>query len=203
MKTDPVLWFRVVTHLLCAVPLARLAYLLFSGQLLGDPVQILTHATGWWALVFLVLSLTMTPLRLLTHWMGFLKVRRMLGLWSFAMASVHLLIYLVLDLQQEWTRIFEDIVKRPFITVGFFAWLILIPLAVTSNRFMMRKLGRNWGRLHTLTYAIAGLALLHFVWLVKKSITEPLIFAAIVAVLMLFRIPAIKSKLGRTSKLEA
>jgi sulfoxide reductase heme-binding subunit YedZ len=112
----------------------------------------------------------------------------MLGLYVFAYATLHLTAYLVLDLRGYWAQIFEEIVKRPYITVGFAAWLLLIPLAVTSTKSAIRRLGRNWGRLHKLVYVIAVLAVLHFWWLVKSDIREPLLYAAILAVLLGWRL---------------
>lgn len=183
----PIAVFRVLAHVLAALPLLWMLVDTVLNQLGADPVRSLTLRTGWWALSFLLLSLGMTPLRRFSgsnHW---LRIRRMLGLWCFVMASLHLLIYLALDLQGEWPQLFTDIAKRPYITVGFSAWLLLLPLALTSNKAMMRKLGKNWAKLHRLVYLIGVLAVLHFLWLVKKDLTEPLIFAGILAALLAMR----------------
>lgn len=175
---------KILAHLFAAVPFALMLKDSFSNALGADPVRTLTLRTGWWALSFLLLSLLMTPLRKLTGSLSWIRYRRMLGLWAFALACCHLSIYLVLDLQGRWPQIFSDIAKRPYITVGFTAWLLLIPLAVTSTKTMMRRLGRRWPQLHQLVYVIAPLAVLHFLWLVKKDQTEPLIFAALLALLI-------------------
>jgi methionine sulfoxide reductase heme-binding subunit len=184
----PVLYFRIFLHCLAALPLLLAAIDVFHNTLGADPVRALTLRTGWWALFFLLASLAMTPLRKLTGSTHWLRIRRMLGLWAFAFACVHLSIYLVLDLQGEWRQIFSDILKRPYITVGFSAWLLLIPLAMTSTQAMIRRLGKRWRQLHKLVYVIAPLGVLHFIWLVKKDLTEPLIFAAVLAVLLALRL---------------
>ena len=145
------------------------------------------HTWGW-ALRLLLLTLAVTPLRQLTGEPRLLRFRRLLGLWVFAYASLHFAAYLVLDLRGWWAQVWDEIVQRPYITVGFAAWLLLLPLAVTSTRGWMRRLGRNWGRLHRLVYAVAVLAVLHFWWVVKSDIREPLLYAAILAVLLGWRL---------------
>jgi methionine sulfoxide reductase heme-binding subunit len=157
-----VLVLRITAHLLAWLPLASMIWDVLGNRLSGDPVRLLTHRTGWWALFFLFASLAMTPLRRLSGSADWIRLRRMLGLWGFAFASMHLLIYVTLDLQGAWANIFADIVKRPYITVGFSAWVLLIPLAITSTQGMMRRLGRKWGKLHRLAYVIAPLGVLHF-----------------------------------------
>ena len=134
-------------------------------------------------------TLAITPLRRVTGWNKAVRYRRMLGLFAFFYASLHLLIYLFVDLGGYWADIFEQIAKKPYVTVGFFAWLLLIPLAVTSTQKMMRRLGRRWGQLHKLVYATALLAVLHFLWLVKADKREPLAYFAVFAALMLWRLP--------------
>lgn len=171
-------------HLLAVLPLAWLAWRVWSQDLGADPVAAITHFTGLWALRFLLASLAVTPLRRLTGWAVLVRFRRMLGLWAFAWASLHLSTYLVLDLGGYWAQVFEDIAKRPFITVGFLAWLGLLPLALTSTRAMMRRLGRRWQQLHRLVYAVAALAVLHYWWLVKADIREPALYAAILGLLL-------------------
>jgi len=181
---------KVMAHIIAAIPFALMLKDTFSDSLGADPVRTLTVRTGWWTLSFLLMSLAMTPLRKLTGSASWTRYRRMLGLWAFALACCHLSIYLVLDLQGRWPQIFVDIAKRPYITVGFTAWLLLLPLALTSNVAMMRKLSRRWRQLHKLVYIIAPLGVLHFLWLVKKDQTEPLIFAAVLAVLLSARLIA-------------
>jgi sulfoxide reductase heme-binding subunit YedZ len=163
-------------------PLAALAG---TATTLGaDPVAAITHATGDWALRFLLLCLAMTPLRRMLGAPWPIRFRRLLGLYAFFYACLHLATYLVLDLGGFWTQIFADIAKRPYITVGFGAWLLLLPLAVTSTRGWMRRLGRRWGQLHRLVYVAAVLAVLHFLWLVKSDLREPSIYAAVLALLL-------------------
>jgi len=185
---------KALVHALALAPLAWLAWQFVdvwrngSDALGADPVAEIEHRTGLWALRLLLATLAITPLRQLTGQTVLLQFRRMLGLYAFAYASLHLGAYLVLDLRGYWTQIFEEILKRPYITVGFTAWLLLIPLAVTSTRGWMRRLGRRWGLLHRLIYAVAILAVLHFWWLVKSDIREPLIYAGVLAVLLGWRL---------------
>ncbi|WP_343222438.1 protein-methionine-sulfoxide reductase heme-binding subunit MsrQ [Lysobacter sp. ISL-50] len=184
---------KVVVHALALTPAAILAwqireeFLTGSGGLGADPIAAIEHRLGLWALRLLMIALAVTPLRQLTGQAALLRFRRLLGLYAFFYASLHLAAYLILDLKGYWTQIFEEIAKRPYITVGFLAWLLLIPLAVTSTQGMMRRLGRLWGRLHQLVYVIAVLAVLHFWWLVKSDIREPALYAAILAVLLGWR----------------
>lgn len=184
---------KLSAHALAALPLAWLAWLVASDGLGADPVAAITRFSGLWALRFLLASLAITPLRQLTGLTALARFRRMLGLWAFAWASLHLSTYLVLDLGGYWAQILEDIVERPYVTVGFLAWLGLLPLALTSTRGMMRRLGRHWSRLHRLVYVIAVLAVLHWWWLVKADVREPSLYAGILAVLlgarMLRRLP--------------
>lgn len=154
----------------------------------ADPVAAIEHELGIWALRLLLLTLAVTPLRQLLGRPELLRFRRLLGLWAFAYASLHFTAWLVLDLRGWWSQVFAEIAERPYITVGFVAWLLLVPLAVTSTRGWMRRLGRNWGRLHRLVHAIAVLAVLHFWWLVKSDIREPLLYAVILALLLGWRI---------------
>lgn len=187
-------WIRLTAHAIAMTPLALLITDAATNQLGADPVATLTHASGDWALRLLLLTLAMTPLRRVTRWSWPLAYRRMLGLHAFAYASVHFAIYLVLDLGGYWAQIFEDIAKRPFITVGFLAWLCLLPLAATSTRAAMRRLGRRWGVLHRLVYLIAALAVLHFIWLVKSDLREPLIYAGVLVALLLARTPLLRPR---------
>ena len=172
----------------CLMPLAWLTWDALHDGLGTDPVAQLEHRSGDWALRLLLATLAITPLRRLTGRAEFVRFRRMLGMFAFFYACVHLTIYVVIDLGAYWSQLFADIVKRPYITVGFAAWLLLVPLAVTSTRAMMRRLGRHWQRLHRLVYVIALLAVLHFLWLVKADHREPLIYLAILALLMLARV---------------
>ena len=185
---------KTVVHLAALAPLALLLWQMWavaktgSNALGADPVAEIEHRLGLWALRFLVLALAVTPLRQLAGWAVLVRFRRMLGLYAFAYATLHLAAYVGLDLRGYWTQLFEDIAKRPYITVGFLAWLLLVPLAVTSTTGWIRRLGRHWARLHTLVYAIGVLAVLHFWWLVKSDIREPALYAGLVAVLLGWRI---------------
>ncbi len=185
---------KTLVHALALAPLALLVWQIHDvwrtgGDALGaDPVAEIEHRTGLWALRLLMIALAITPLRQLTGQTVLLRFRRMLGLYAFAYATLHLAAYLALDLRGYWTQVFEDIVKRPYITVGFAAWLLLVPLAVTSTQGWMRRLGRRWGLLHQAVYAIGVLAVLHFWWLVKSDIREPLLYAGILAALLGWRV---------------
>ncbi|UXI66658.1 sulfite oxidase heme-binding subunit YedZ [Tahibacter amnicola] len=184
---------KVPFLLLCLLPLAGIGWDIAHQSLGPDPVAQLEHRTGDWALRLLLATLAVTPLRRVTGFAPLLRFRRMLGLFAFFYATMHLATYLIIDLGGFWTQLFAEIVKRPYITVGFLAWAGLVPLALTSTRGMMRRLGRRWTQLHRLVYPIALLAVLHFLWLVKSgqkiAVREPLVYLAIFAVLMLWRIP--------------
>ncbi len=179
---------KAAAHAAALVPLALLVQGARGDSLGADPVAAITHATGDWALRLLLLGLAMTPLRRLLGQAWPLRFRRLIGLYAFFYACLHLTTYLVLDLGAYWQQLFADIVKRPYITLGFAAWLLLIPLALTSTRAAMRRLGRRWGQLHRAVYAAAVLGVLHFIWLVKSDLREPLLYAAILAVLLGLRL---------------
>ena len=191
---DRVVWIKCALWPLLLAPALRLVWLMFlvqSGRepnaLGADPIAYLTHQTGDWAAYCLGASLAMTPLRRLSGWAPWIRLRRLLGLFAFFYASLHLGVYAALDLGFDLSHLWADIVKRPYITVGFSAWLLLLPLAITSTRGMMRRLGRRWGQLHRAVYLIGVLVLLHYAWLVKADLTWPIIFAAVFAVLMVLR----------------
>lgn len=178
---------------LCLLPLAWLAWDALHGQLGTDPVARLEHRSGDWALRMLLATLAVTPLRMLTGWTWLTRYRRMLGLFAFFHASVHLAIYLVIDLGGFWSQVLGEIVKKPYITAGFAAWLLMVPLALTSTRSMMRRLGGNWQRLHRLAYVAGACGVLHYVWLVKSgntiAVREPLAYLAILVLLLALRVP--------------
>jgi sulfoxide reductase heme-binding subunit YedZ len=189
MFKDRIAATKPLAFLLCLVPLGLLIWDTLQNDLGTDPVAQLEHRSGLWALRLLLATLAITPLRRVSGWNKAVRYRRMLGLFAFFYASVHLAIYLFVDLGGYWADIFVQIAKKPYITVGFAAWLLLIPLAVTSTQKMMRRLGRRWGQLHKLVYAAALLGVLHFLWLVKADKREPLIYLAVFALLMLWRLP--------------
>ncbi len=153
----------------------------------ADPVKKLEHECGTWALNFLLITLAVTPLRHLANLPHLPRLRRMLGLFAFFYVLLHFAVYLSLDLEFNFRILFTDIAKRPYITIGFLALLLLIPLAVTSTNRMMRRLGRRWQKLHRLVYVIAMLGVWHFYWQVKRDIREPLIYAGILAILLIYR----------------
>lgn len=198
---------KALVHALALAPAARLAWqirqevLTGSGGLGADPVAEIEHRLGLWALRLLMATLAITPLRQISGQPVLIRFRRMLGLYVFFYATLHLGAYLVLDLRGYWTQIFEEIVKRPYITVGFAAWLLLVPLALTSTRAAMRRLGRNWIRLHRLVYVVGILAVLHFWWLVKFDVREPGLYAAILAALLGWRLAGyLRGKRDRTGR---
>ena len=159
------------------------------GASLGaDPVKKLEHECGKTALNFLLITLAVTPVRNLLGLPQLLRLRRMLGLFAFFYAMTHFTVYLVLDLELNWSMLGADIAKRPYITIGFTALLLLVPLAATSTNGMMRRLGRRWTSLHRLVYVIAILGVWHFYWQVKRDVREPLLYAGILALLLLYRV---------------
>ena len=181
---------------LCLLPFAQLAWGAFTDGLGANPVETITHATGDWALRLLLVTLAVTPLRKLTGLHLLMRVRRMLGLFSFFYALLHFTTYAVLDASLDPAYILEDVLERPYITVGFTALVLLLPLAATSTNAMVRRLGgRNWRNLHRLAYLIAGLGVLHFLWLVKADLREPLAYAAVYALLMVLRLPSLARRL--------
>ncbi len=178
---------RAAVFALALVPLARLVVFGLSGRLGANPIEFVTRSLGTWALVILCATLAITPLRRLTGASWLLRLRRMLGLFCFFYASLHVLAYAGLDQWFDWPAMLKDIAKRPYVTLGLVAYLCLIPLAATSTDAMLRRLGgRNWRRLHRLIYAIAPLAALHFIWqrVAKNNLTEPLIYAAVIVALL-------------------
>jgi methionine sulfoxide reductase heme-binding subunit len=179
---------KLVVFVAALVPFAHLVWRGFNGDLTADPLVEITNDTGIWTLRFVVITLAITPIRRLTGWNPVIRVRRMLGLFAFFYAVVHFTVYLVLDLELDFGTLGEDIAKRPYITIGFLALVLLIPLAVTSTNKMMRRLGRRWTKLHRLVYVISILGVWHYYWQVKKDVREPLIYAGILAVLLGYRI---------------
>ena len=179
---------KPLIFILALGPLAWLVSAALAGHLGANPIEAVTRSLGDWALRFLLLTLAITPLRRFSGWRWPLRFRRMLGLYAFFYAALHLTSYIVLDQFFYWPGIWEDIIKRPYITVGMLSFLLLIPLAVTSTYGMMRRLGKNWQRLHRLVYLIAIGAVLHFYMLVKADTREPLLYAGILLVLLLARL---------------
>jgi len=181
---------RIVVFALALVPLARLVMLGALDALTANPVEFVQRSTGTWALAMLCITLAVTPLRRLFGWSSLMRLRRMLGLFAFFYACLHLLTYAWLDQWFDWRAIVDDVLERPFITVGLTAFLLLIPLAATSTNAMMRRLGRRWQELHRLVYAIAVLAVLHYWWhkAGKNDFSAPLAWALVVAGLLAVRL---------------
>jgi sulfoxide reductase heme-binding subunit YedZ len=182
---------KVMVFLLCLLPVGKLGLEIFgvAGWSLGaNPIEELIHRLGKWGLNFLLITLAVTPLRKWTGLNWLLRFRRMLGLFAFFYVLLHFLTYAGLDQRFDIQVIVEDIVERPYITIGASALLLLLPLAVTSTNGMMRRLGRRWQKLHRLVYVIAGLGVWHFYWQVKKDILEPSIYIFILAVLLGYRL---------------
>ncbi|MEQ1666879.1 MAG: protein-methionine-sulfoxide reductase heme-binding subunit MsrQ [Sulfuriferula sp.] len=180
---------KIAVFLLGLYPLTRLLVFAATDNLGANPIEFITRSTGTWTLVGLMLTLTVTPLRKITGWNSLLRIRRMLGLFSFFYACLHFTTYIWLDQFFDLGAIIHDVYKRPFITVGFSAFILLIPLALTSSNAMIRRLGaKRWQQLHKLVYLIAILGVLHYVWLVKKDLTQPLIYAGVLTLLLGWRI---------------
>ena len=179
---------KPVVFILALLPLASIAAALWLDRLGANPVEAIIRGTGDWTLRLLLITLAVSPVRRLLGWRWAPGLRRMLGLFVWFYASLHLLSYLWLDQFFDWQEIFYDILERPFITVGVLGWLLLTTLALTSTTAAMRRLGTNWKRLHRLVYLIAILGVLHFWWLVKADVREPFIYMAILALLFAERI---------------
>ena len=172
----------------CLIPLALLAWRGYQQHLGANPIEAITHATGLWTLRLLLITLLVTPLRRLTGWNVVQRLRRMLGLFAFFYGTLHFMTYVWLDQFFVWNDIVHDVMKRPFITVGFSAYLLLLPLAVTSTNAMMKRLGRRWQTLHRVVYAIPALGVLHYLWLVKADINPPLTYGAMLLLLLGVRV---------------
>jgi sulfoxide reductase heme-binding subunit YedZ len=179
---------KPLVFLLCLLPMASIVWRIFFGDLGSDPIETITFATGDWTLRFLLITLAVTPLR---QWFGLsslVRFRRMLGLYVFFYACCHFLVWFILDHALSFSEMIEDIIDRPYITFGFSALMLLIPLAITSNNAMVRKLGRRWKKLHQLVYAIIILGVLHYLWLTKADYLEPGIYALIAGILLFQRL---------------
>lgn len=171
---------------LCLIPATWLLYRLLNNQLGAEPVAALLSETGLWCLRFLLITLTITPVKRYFRF-NFIAYRRMLGLYAFFYALLHFAVYVVFEQGLDFQAILDDILKRNFILLGMLSFLLLIPLAVTSTKGMMRRLGKHWKTLHKSTYWLTALGLLHFIWIQKSDYTEPLIYVGLFAVLMGFR----------------
>lgn len=184
------LWrIKPLVIILCLIPLAFLVFDALTNNLGANPIEKITRRSGDWALRMLLITLAVTPMRILLQQPWLLRLRRMLGLFAFFYACLHITSYVVLDQFFAWDDIVKDIIKRPFITVGFIAFILLIPLALTSTNNMIKRLGAvRWQRLHKLVYLIACLGVLHYFWMVKADLRSPLIHATILAMLLGYRV---------------
>ena len=188
MKKQHIIFVKFAIWLLALLPSIRLIWLGVNDNLGANPVEFIEHSTGTWALVFLLITLSMTPVRLLTGQVWVIQLRRILGLFMFFYASLHMLTYVWLDFAFFWDEIIIDVTKHPRILVGLAAFLLTIPLAITSNTFMIKKLKTNWKKLHQLVYLIALLGVVHYWMLVKKDLTEPIYYALALALLLGIRV---------------
>jgi sulfoxide reductase heme-binding subunit YedZ len=193
-------WAKQILFGLSLLPLLWLVWLGMHDRLTANPIEFITRATGDWTLYFLCFTLAITPLRRLTGQNSLLRLRRMLGLFTFFYACLHFLTFLWFDHFFDLADMVRDILKRPFIAMGFSAFVLLVPLALTSNDVMVRKLGRRWMVLHRLIYVIAVLSMLHFWWMRagKNNFAEPLIMGAIVVVLLVLRLIRARRDSSRT-----
>ncbi|MGQ0442690.1 MAG: sulfite oxidase heme-binding subunit YedZ [Methylophilaceae bacterium] len=188
MKKQSIIYIKAAICLLALLPLVRLIWLGVNDNLGANPIEFIERSTGTWGLVFLLITLSITPIRLLTGHVWQVQLRRMLGLWMFFYACLHITTYVWLDYSFVWQDIIKDIIKHPYVIVGFSAFVLTVPLAITSNNAMMRRLKTNWKKLHLLVYLVAILAVLHFWWLVKKDVTEPFYYAFVLACLFGIRL---------------
>ena len=186
MKSQRVL--KPTLFLACLIPFGQLAYAAYTENLGANPIEYITHFTGDWSLIFLLASLGVTPLRKISGWNGLIKYRRMLGLFAFFYAVLHFATYMVLDHFFDFDAIVKDVIKRPYVTAGFTAFVLMIPLAITSTAGMIRKLGKRWQKLHRLVYLIAVAGVLHFYWLVKADTRRPLQYGAVLVLLLGYRL---------------
>ena len=174
--------------ILSLIPFLEIISKIYFNQLGPEPVKEITHHTGEWTLIFICLTLAMSPLKRFTNLVIWIKLRRMLGLFVFFYATIHLITYVVIDYRLDWQQIFNDVLKKKYIFIGFSAWLLLIPLALTSSQKMAKLLRHNWKKLHRLIYIIAIFGSLHYIWLSKTIFFKPLIFMLIILVLLALRI---------------
>ena len=190
-------FLKSAVFLFSLIPLGRLVWLGYDDGLGANPIELITRSTGTWALVFLCITLAMTPLRLITGSVLWIKLRRMLGLFCFFYASVHFSIWLFLDQSLDVPAMFHDVIKRPFITMGFVTLVLLLPLALTSNRWSVRQLGKRWTLLHKLIYVISITAIAHYWWhkAGKNDLQTVWIYAGVVLALLVFRLPLVSQHL--------
>jgi methionine sulfoxide reductase heme-binding subunit len=188
MNKQQIVYIKAMVWFLALLPLVRLVWLGFNEDLGANPIEFVEHSTGTWALVFLLVTLSMTPIRLLTGQVWQIQLRRVLGLFMFFYACLHITAYVWLDFAFIWVDIFKDVAKHPRILVGFAAFVLTIPLAATSNSYMIKRLKTNWKKLHQTIYLISIFVVVHFLLLVKKDLTEPIYYALVLAFLLGIRL---------------
>ena len=181
-------YFKPSIFILSIIPFLIITYKIFLNKLGPEPVKEITHFTGEWTLIFICLTLSMSPLKRFTNFTFWIKIRRMLGLFVFFYATLHMLTYVIVDYRFDWNQILDDVIKKKYIFVGFAAWVLLIPLVLTSSQKMIRTLKQNWKKLHRLIYIIAVFGSLHFIWLSKTIYFKPLIYFLIITFLLILRI---------------
>ena len=179
---------KIIVFILCLWPLVIISLNIYYNELGAEPVKKIMNHFGEWTLIFICLTLAMSPLKRFTSLAFWTKFRRMLGLFVFFYATIHLLTYIGLDYRFDWQPIFNDVLKKKFIFIGFSAWLLLIPLAATSSQKMINLLKQNWKKLHRIVYIIAIFGALHYIWLSKTIFFKPLIYSVIIVVLLILRI---------------
>lgn len=198
-------WTKPALFIAGLIPLAQLAYGFYTDDLTANPIEYITRFTGSWALIILISSLAITPLRKVFRWNALIRYRRMLGLFAFFYAVLHFLTYMVLDHFFDFQAIAKDIFKRPYVTAGFTSLVLMIPLALTSTAAMIRRLGKRWQQLHRLVYVAATAGVLHFYWLVKSDIRRPVQYGTVLALLLGVRLayallPAGSKRFGGKAK---
>ena len=181
-------YFKPFVFIICLWPLGTIILDIYYNELGAEPVKKIMNHFGEWTLIFICLTLTMSPLKRITNLRFWIKFRRMLGLFVFFYASIHLLTYVGLDYRFDWDPIINDVLKKKYIFIGFSAWLLLIPLAITSSQKMIKLLKHNWKKIHKLIYVIAIFGALHYIWLSKTIFFKPLIYAVIILILLVFRL---------------
>ena len=179
---------KIIVFFICLWPIYSISYSIFDNSLGAEPVKKITHHFGEWTLIFICLTLSMSPLKKITNSNIWIKYRRMLGLFVFFYATIHMFTYIGLDYWFDWKPIINDVIKKKYIFVGFAAWVLLIPLTITSSQKMMLLLKQNWKKLHRLIYVIAILGSLHFIWLSKTIYFKPLFYFVLITVLLALRI---------------
>ena len=182
--------------ILCTIPFLFIFYKILFSKLGPEPVKEITHFTGEWTLIFICLTLSMSPLKRFTNLSIWISFRRMLGLFIFFYATLHLLTYIGLDYRFDWSPIFDDVIKKKYVFIGFAAWLLMVPLAITSSQKMIKLLRNNWKKIHRLIYVIAIFGSFHYIWLSKTIFFKPLIYFIIIVVLLLLRIKTNKKEIN-------